>query len=157
VFSEVVLQGRPIGGKSIAATQPTTKNPRTGVEKMNAVLAKEEETTQKLFELKKTKVKVETEKHVARVKAKSDVKMQPDKLKANLAIKKMEFDFRLQMAQLGQVNQAGPSASFSSPVGATPSSGWSDAGSTTPSAFLGELEPGLNPYGYDFSHYDANN
>ena len=71
----------------------------------------------------------------------------------------MEFNFRLQMAQLGQVNQAGPSTSFLSPVqvGATSSSGWSDAESTTPSAFLGELDPGLNPYGYDFSHYDANN
>ena len=84
-------------GKSIAATQPTTKKPRTGVEKMNAVLAKEE-TTQKLFELKKTKVKAETEKQVARVNMKADVKMQVDKLKANLAVKKMEFDFRLQMA-----------------------------------------------------------
>jgi len=126
---------------------------------MNAVSVKEEETTQKLFELKKTKVKTETEKQVARVKAKADVKMQADKLKANLAIKKMEFDFRLQMAWLGQVNQAGPSTSFLSPVevGATSSSGWSDTGSTTPSAFLGELDPGLNPYGYDFSHYDANN
>ena len=125
---------------------------------MNAVLVKEE-TTQKLFELKKTKVKAEMEKQVARVKAKVNVKMQADKLKANLAVKKMEFDFRLQMAQLGQVNQAGPSTSFSSPVqvGATSSLGWSDAGSTTPSAFLGELDPGLSPYGYDFSHYNANN
>jgi len=66
-------------GKSIAATQPATKKPRMGVKNMNAVLVKEEETTQKLFELKKTKVKAETEKQVARVKAKVDVKMQADK------------------------------------------------------------------------------
>ncbi|KAF8235969.1 hypothetical protein L208DRAFT_1253789 [Tricholoma matsutake] len=83
----------PQKGKSTpaTATQSASKKSKTGANRMNAVSVKEEETTQKLGELKKTKVRAETEKQVAKVRAKADVKMQADKLKADIAVKKMEI------------------------------------------------------------------
>jgi hypothetical protein len=156
----------PQKGKSTPATvsQTASKKSKTGAtERMNAVSVKEEETTQKLLELKKTKVRAETEKQVAKVRAKADVKMQADKLKADIAVRKMELEYKLKMAQLGHVDHAGQSASFSGnvPVASSSTSGWSGAGSTTPSSHLdGELqEPSssfIDPYNFDFS-YDINN
>ncbi|KAF8225238.1 hypothetical protein L208DRAFT_1506819, partial [Tricholoma matsutake] len=96
----------PQKGKSTpaTATQSASKKSKTGAERMNAVSVKEEETTQKLLELKKTKVRAETEKQVAKLRAKADVKMQADKLKADIAVKKMELEYKLKMAQLGHID-----------------------------------------------------
>ena len=63
------------------------------IEKINAITAKEEETTQKMLELKKLKVKGENDKVLARIKAKADVKIQQMKLQAELAQKKLDNEF----------------------------------------------------------------
>ena len=76
----------PQNGKSTPAnaTQSASKKSKTGAERMNAVSVKEEGTTQKLLELKKMKVRAETEKQVAKVRAKADVKLQADRLRADI-------------------------------------------------------------------------
>ena len=144
----------PQKGKSTPANQSASKKSKTGAERMNAVSVKEEETTQKLLELKKTKVRAETEKQVAKVRAKADVRMQVDKLKADIAVKKMELEYKLKMAQLGHIDHDHPvgHTSFSRNAAASSSSGgWSGAGSTT--AHDLSLPP-VDPYNFNFSAYD---
>lgn len=113
-----------------------------------------------MLELKKLKVKGENDKVLVRIKAKADLKMQGMKLRADLAQKKMDNEFRLQMAQMGHASaEAGPSNTMYSSAAAL-SSGYSDAGSATPSTFLNDLKLdqgldfqvyGLNS-GYNFMH-----
>ncbi|KAM6493203.1 hypothetical protein JOM56_011337 [Amanita muscaria] len=97
-------------GKSTPATMASrrpSKKPRTGLEKLNALAAKEEETTQKALDLKKLKATGENEKALARIKSRGDVKMQRMKLRAELAKKKMDNDLQLQMAQMGAARAMG--------------------------------------------------
>jgi hypothetical protein len=144
------------------ASQRASKKPKTAIEKINAITVKEEETTQKMLELKKLKVKGENDKVLARIKAKADVKIQQMKLRAELAQKKLDNEFRLQMARMG--HDAGSSSTVHSNT-APPGSGYSDAGSVTPSAYSSELpvpqvqvDPSLEFFGqssgYDFHFHD---
>ena len=87
-------------GKSIHATAP--KMLKTSVEKFAAIAEKEQETVQKVLDLKRLKVKGENDKVLARIQAKADLKMQRMKLKAELAQKKLDHDFQLQMARIGR-------------------------------------------------------
>ena len=136
-----------------AATAWASKKPKTGIEKINAITAKEEETTQKVLDLKKLKVKGENDKVLARIKAKVDLKMQGMKLRADLAQKKMDNEFRLQMARMGHASaEAGPSSMMYSSAAAS-SSGYSDAGSATPSTFSNDLQL---DQGLDFQVYSSN-
>ena len=79
-------------------------------QKINAITAKEE-TTQKVLDLKKLKVKGENNKLLARIKAKAELKMQQMKFWAELAQQKLDNDFWLQMAQMGHgYSEAGSSS-----------------------------------------------
>ena len=86
------------------ATQSASKKSMTGAERMNTVSVKEEKTTQKLLKLKKIKVRAETEKQVVKVRVKAGVKIQADKLKVDIAVRKMELEYKLKMAQLGHID-----------------------------------------------------
>jgi hypothetical protein len=108
------------------ASQRASKNPKTGIEKINAIAVKEEETTQKVLDLKKLKVKGENDKVLAKIKAKAEVRMQQMKLRAELAQKKLDNEFRLQMARMGHASSEAGSSSI---VRNAPHSGYSDAGS----------------------------
>ncbi|KAF8815097.1 hypothetical protein BYT27DRAFT_7216816 [Phlegmacium glaucopus] len=131
---------------------------------ISAITAKEEETTQKVLDLKKLKVKGETEKVLAKIKAKADLKMQQMKLRAELMQKKMDNEFRLQMArmghsQIGHTYNAGSGSAVHSNAAAS-GSGYSDTGSVTPSAYsseLPQLDPSLDFFGpnsgYDFNQH----
>jgi hypothetical protein len=142
---------------AVTASQRASKKPKTGIEKINAIAAKEEETTQKVLELKKLKVKGENDKVLAKIKAKAEVKMQQMKLRAELAQQKLDNDFRLQMARMGHAySEAGSSGMVRSNT--APGSGYSDAGSVTPSTYSNEtpqLDPSLEFFGQN-SGYDFN-
>ncbi|KDR65954.1 hypothetical protein GALMADRAFT_217266 [Galerina marginata CBS 339.88] len=107
----------PWAGKSTVSTvtSSTQKKSKTGVEKFSEIVFKEEETTQKILNLKKTKAKGVTEKVIAKVKSKADVEMNRDKLKADLASKKLankleekklKFEYKFRMAELQARAQA---------------------------------------------------
>jgi hypothetical protein len=101
------------------------------IEKINAITAKEEETTQKVLDLKKLKVKGEKNKVLANIKARAGLKMQQMKLRADLAQKRMDNEFWLQMARMGHVHtEAGPSSMIHNNMAAL-SSRYSNAGSVT--------------------------
>ncbi|KAM6491489.1 hypothetical protein JOM56_013058 [Amanita muscaria] len=143
----------------MASRQPS-KKPRTGLEKLNALAAKEEETTQKALDLKKLKATGENEKALARIKSRGDVKMQRMKLRAELAKKKMDNDLQLQMAQMGAARAMGhmsTHAGSSSMVYSNTGSGsvtpsiysnnvpqLSGSGSVTPSTYSNNM-PQLDP------------
>ncbi|KAF8809606.1 hypothetical protein BYT27DRAFT_7093631, partial [Phlegmacium glaucopus] len=146
------------------ANQRASKKQKNGIEKISAITAKEEETTQKVLDLKKLKVKGETEKVLAKIKAKADLKMQQMKLHAELTQKKMDNKFRLQMArmghsQIGHTYNTGSGSAVHSNAAAS-GSGYSDTGSVTPSAYsseLPQLDPSLDFFGpnsgYDFNQH----
>lgn len=146
-------------GKSTpaSASQRASKKPKTGIEKINAITAKEEETTQKVLDLKKLKVKGENDKVLARIKAKSELKMQQMKFRAELAQQKLNNDFRLQMARMGHASGYSEAGSSSMVQGNTAASGsgYSDAGSATPSNEMPQLDPSLEFFGQN-SRYDFN-
>ncbi|KIL54973.1 hypothetical protein M378DRAFT_18368 [Amanita muscaria Koide BX008] len=131
-------------GKSAPAMQPAAKKAKTGISKLEAVTMKEEETTQKVLDLRKTRAQGESERQLARIQAKA----QQFKLKTELASKKLEIeakkmdhDFQLRMAQMSQMGypgsfHAGPSNFNSASNARASSSGWSDAGSATPSSYV---------------------
>lgn len=137
------------------ASQRASKKPKTGIEKINAITAKEEETTQKVLDLKKLKVKGENDKVLARIKVKAELKMQQMKLWAELAQQKLNNDFRLQMARMGHgYSEAGSSSMVHGNMAAS-GSGYSDAGSATPSNEMPQLDPSLEFFGQN-SGYDFN-
>lgn len=93
----------PREGKStLLTTLPKKGKTLAGIDRFADIAAREEETTQKVLELKKTKFESERDKSVAKVKAKADIQMNKDKLRAELAQKKLEleYQFKLQMAQM---------------------------------------------------------
>ncbi|KIL54793.1 hypothetical protein M378DRAFT_182413 [Amanita muscaria Koide BX008] len=168
-------------GKSTPATMASrrpSKKPRTGLEKLNALAAKEEETTQKALDLKKLKATGENEKALARIKSRGDVKMQRMKLRAELAKKKMDNDLQLQMAQMGAARAMGhmyTHAGSSSMVYSNTGSGsvtpsiysnnvpqLSGSGSVTPSTYsnnMPQLDPSLEYVNHNTSNtsYDFTN
>jgi hypothetical protein len=82
------------------------------------------------------------------------LKMQQMKLWAELVQKKLDNEFRLQMARMGQAGSSSTVHSNTVP----PSSGYSDAGSVTPSTYSSEmpqLDPSLEFFGQN-SGYDFN-
>jgi hypothetical protein len=87
----------PRAGKSAPAEPTLRKKARTGIERFADVAAREEETTQKALELKRTKFRGETEKAVARVRAQAEIQMNKDKLRMEYAQKKLEYKFKLQL------------------------------------------------------------
>ena len=100
----------PRAGKSTPA-EPSSKKAKTGIERFADIAAREEETTQKALEVKRTKVQGKTDRAVAKVKAQAEIQMNKDKLRAEYAQKKLEFEFKLQMAQQQQFS--GSPSSFS--------------------------------------------
>ena len=83
-----------------AASSSTQKKSRTGLEKFSDIAVKEEETTQKIIDLKKTKAQGFANKEIAKVKSKADIEMNRDKLKANLATRKLELEFEAKRLQV---------------------------------------------------------
>ena len=97
-----------------------------------------------MLDLKKLKVKGENDKVLAKIKAKTEVKMQQMKLQAKLMQKKLDNKFQLQMTQMGHTyTNAGSSSMVHSNTAASGSS-YSDAGSVTPSTYTNEM-PQLDP------------
>jgi hypothetical protein len=87
----------PRPGKSTPA--PTQKKTsKSAIDKFSEIAAKEEETTQKAIELKKTKLKASADREIAKVKSKAEIKMNQDRLHAELEMKKMEYEYRLKFA-----------------------------------------------------------
>jgi hypothetical protein len=154
-----VLKTSARAGKSTpVAGQRASKKPKTGIEKISAIVAKEEETTQKVLDLKKLRVKGENDKELAKIKAKTEVKIQQMKLRAELtqkklelAQKKMDNEFQLQMAWMGhpQMGPAYTQASSSSMIHsnrAASGSGFSDVASVTSSSHSIQHDPELEFY-----------
>ena len=112
------------------------------------IAAKEEETTQKVLDLKKLKARGDNDKALVKIKAKVDLKMQQMKLKADLAQKRMDHEFQFQMVRMGHF-QTQPGAGPSS-MGAF-SSGFSDVGLATPSI----SDPGVTGIYDKFDFYNS--
>ena len=124
----------------VTTTCPVSKKLKTAIDKINTISAKEEETTQKVLDLKKLKTKGENDKALAKIKAKADLKMQQMKHKAELTQQKLEIKFQLQMAQMGhhiQAWQAGPSNAVHS--SAATSSRYLNTGSAAHSTFSNDM------------------
>jgi hypothetical protein len=82
----------PCPGKSTPAlTQRKTS--KSAIDKFSKIAAKEEETTQRVIKLKKTKLKASTDREIAKVKSKAEIKMNQDRLRAELEMKKMEYEY----------------------------------------------------------------
>jgi len=87
----------PCPGKSTPA--PTQKKTtKSAIDKFSDIAAKEEETTQKVIELKRTKLKAYADKEIAKVKSKAEIKMNQDRLCAELEMKKMEYEYQFKLA-----------------------------------------------------------
>jgi hypothetical protein len=138
-------------GKSVPATiQPVTKKKKTGIEKLEALATKEEETTQKMLDLKREKTKGVMERALAKIKASAEIKIQRERIKAELAAKKMDHEFQLRMAQ---IKQNPPAQHFGGNAITASTSGWSDGGSVTPSTYTGDFNFDDNSSFYDSVHF----
>ena len=100
----VVDEKKPTAPRAEKSTpaEPSSKKAKTGIERFADIAAREEETTQKALEVKRTKVQGETDRVVAKVKAQAEIQMNKDKLRAEYVQKKLEFEFKLQMVQWQQ-------------------------------------------------------
>lgn len=112
----------PRAGKSAPAEPTVRKKARTGIDRFAEIAAREEETTQKALELKKTKFQGETEKALARVRAQAEIQMNKDKLRMEFAQKKLELEYKfklqLQAAQRSQMGGQGHSSANIYPTAA---------------------------------------
>jgi hypothetical protein len=100
----------PCPGKSTpASTQRKTS--KSAINKFSEIAAKEEETTQRVIELKRTKLKASTNREIAKVKSKAEIKINQDRLCAELEMKKMEYEYRFKLAA---VQPGGPPQSLPS-------------------------------------------
>jgi len=87
----------PRTGKSVPATSLSMqKKSRTGLEKFSDIAVKEEETTQKIIELKKTKAQGVANKEIAKVKS----NLASKKLDLEFESKRLELEYKYKMAQL---------------------------------------------------------
>jgi hypothetical protein len=75
----------PHPGKST----PTLTQRKTSKSAIN----KFSETTQRVIELKRTKLNVSTDRKIAKVKSKAEIKMNQDWLHAELEMKRMEYKY----------------------------------------------------------------
>lgn len=88
---------------------------RTPIDRFSDIAMKEEETTQKQLELKKTKVQGQSDEKIAEIQAKAKVKLQRDKLRAEYAQKKLDHEFRMaQMTHFQPQNNFSTSNAFAS-------------------------------------------
>ena len=92
-----------------ASTQRKTS--KSAIDKFSEIAAKEEETTQRVIKLKRTKLKASTDREIAKVKLKAEIKMNQDRLRAELEMKKMEYEYQFKLAavQPGRPPQSLPS------------------------------------------------
>jgi hypothetical protein len=79
------------------------------------IAMKEEETTQRLIDVKKKKLDGAQQEALAKINAKTQIRLQHDQLKAELAIKKQEQMFWLQMMEMGHRSAQSTSNSFQMP------------------------------------------
>jgi hypothetical protein len=135
------------GTSSPAAAQPPAKKKWTGIERLEVLATKEEETTQKMLDLKKVKAQGVTERALAKIKASAEIKIQRERMRAELTAKKLDHEFQLRMAQINHVPPAQPyfgastsTISAGNSMHGTSSSGWSGAGSATPSMYSGDFD-----------------
>jgi len=119
-----VDEKKPMGPRPGKSTPAPTQNKtsRTAIDKFSDIAAKEEETTQKVIELKRTKLKAHSDKEIAKVKSKAEVKMNQDRLRAHLAekqmeleMKKMEYEYRFKLATQTATQPRGPSPRAQTP------------------------------------------
>jgi hypothetical protein len=87
----------PCAGK-LTPAEPSSRKAKMGIEHFADITTREEETTQKALEVKRTKVQGETDRAVAKMKAQAEIQMNKDKLRAEYTQKKLEFEFKLQIA-----------------------------------------------------------
>lgn len=130
------------------APQPSKKSKGTH-EKLAEIAAKEEETTQKLLDLKMQKLQGSNAISLANIEGKNQVRLQREKLQAEIFLRKQEQEFQLRLASL----KASGSNRPNSPYWPTPNSfhGYNSASSSThvPSSplssmlhLLNDAEPG---------------
>ena len=95
-----VDEKKPTAPRPAKSTPAPTqkKTSKSAIDKFSEIAAKEEETTQKVIELKKTKLKALADKEIAKVKSKAEIKMNQDRLCAELEMKKMEYGYRFRFA-----------------------------------------------------------
>ena len=74
-------------------TSTQRKTSKSAINKFSEIAAKEEETTQRVIELKRTKLKASTGREITKVKSKAEIKMNQDRLCAELEMKKMEYEY----------------------------------------------------------------
>ncbi|KAF8066555.1 hypothetical protein FPV67DRAFT_1383271, partial [Lyophyllum atratum] len=83
-----------------ASIPPPSKKPKTAHEKFSEMAAKEEETTQKLIDLKVQKLQNSNAIQMATINAKTQIRLQREKLKADLHARQLEQEFELRMASI---------------------------------------------------------
>ncbi|KAF8073402.1 hypothetical protein FPV67DRAFT_1666168 [Lyophyllum atratum] len=83
-----------------ASIPPPSKKPKTTHEKFSEMAAKEEETTQKLIDLKVQKLQNSNAVEIATINAKTQIRLQREKLKADLHAKRLEQEYQLRLASM---------------------------------------------------------
>lgn len=154
-----MTEPKPAISKRVEPPGKKEKVPKkTPIDRFGDVAIKEEETTQKQLELKKTKARGQSDERIAEIQAKANVKMQKDRLKAEYAQKKMDHEYHMaQMAQAARSQAqnsvfgsdsfaSSSSTQFPTSFGSSSySSGWPEApsaGTSTPGSLTQELNNG---------------
>ena len=166
-FKAMAEQKKPTAprpGKSMPA--PTQKKTsKSAIDKFSEIAAKEEETTQKVIELKKTKLKASADREIAKVKSKAEIKMNQDRLRAELEMKKMEYEYQLKIAaaQPGGALFRGQSTNSSVSNSFTSGGHWNKAVASSSSRAAQRSEPTFteqlqdNSTDFDFSELNSLN
>lgn len=82
---------------STSTSQPNKK--KSGLEKFADITAREEETAQKYLDLRKVKAEGRAARSLEKVRSKKEIQMNKDKLKADLAKRRLELEFQLRSGQ----------------------------------------------------------
>ncbi|KAF9484224.1 hypothetical protein BDN70DRAFT_872925 [Pholiota conissans] len=102
---------------SAAAPKPP-KKPKTSHEKFSEIAIKEEETTQKLLDIKKQKMANDSTVNVAQIQAKAQLKIRRAELQAQVIARREEHQFQLELARIQ--SRVGPSTASSASSSSSP-------------------------------------
>lgn len=133
------------------------KKPKNPAERFTEIALKEEETAQRMFEVKKQRNEGINEREIAKINAKLQARMHKEKLKAELVAKRMEHEFRLKMMQFNGGQGQGHGATFNGyssehsgptwPAAGSSLSTGTSTGTSTPYSFMADLnDPDLSTF-----------
>lgn len=109
---------RPAKSNPASASDATSrKKPKTGVDRFADIAAKEEETTQKALDVKKAVAEGRSAGEIARINGQKEIKLNKDRLRAELAAKKMELEYKFKMATLTRFGRQDNPVTFASDNG----------------------------------------